>query len=66
MNLQVRLDLNVWCEFIDNFNGKFMFINDDWQNFYKFNLYIDVVGKFGYGVVFGIKWFYGIWEDLSL
>lgn len=66
MNSQARLDLNAWCEFIDNFNGKSMFINDDWQNSHKLNLYTDAAGKFGYGAVFGTKWFYGTWEDLSL
>lgn len=53
MNLQARLDLNAWCEFIDNFNGKSMFINDDWQNSHELNLYTDAAGKFGYGAVFG-------------
>lgn len=66
MNSQARLDLNAWCEFIDNFNGKSMFINEDWQNSHKLNLYTDAAGKFGYGAVFGTKWFYGTWEDLSL
>lgn len=66
MNSQARLDLNAGCEFIDNFNGKSMFINDDWQNSHKLNLYTDAAGKFGYGAVFGTKWFYGTWEDLSL
>lgn len=66
MNSQARLDLNAWCEFIDNFNGKSMFINDDWQNSHKLNLYTDAAGRFGYGAVFGTKWFYGTWEDLSL
>lgn len=66
MNSQARLDLNAWCDFIDNFNGKSMFINDDWQNSHKLNLYTDAAGKFGYGAIFGTKWFYGTWEDIGL
>lgn len=66
MNSQARLDLNAWCEFIDNFNGKSMFINDDWQNSHKLKLYTDAARKFGYGAIFGTKWFYGTWEDIGL
>lgn len=36
-----------------------MFINDDWQNSHKLNLYTDAAGRFGYGAVFGTKWFCG-------
>jgi hypothetical protein len=66
INAQSRLDLNAWCEFIDNFNGRSMFLADKWQNSRKLNLYTDAAGKFGFGAVFGTKWFYGSWDDINL
>lgn len=66
LNSQSRLDLSAWCEFIDNFNGKSMFIDEVWQNSHKLNLFTDAAGKLGYGAVFGRKWFYGSWDDIDL
>lgn len=66
LNAQARLDLSAWCEFIENFNGKYMFIDDHWQNSQKLHLYTDAAGNFGYGAVFGTKWFYGTWENMGL
>lgn len=43
-----------------------MFINEEWLNAQKLNLYTDAAGKIGYGAVFGTKLFYGTWEDMGL
>jgi hypothetical protein len=31
LNSQARLDLTAWCDFIDNFNGKSLFLDEVWQ-----------------------------------
>ncbi|XP_062618317.1 uncharacterized protein LOC134279921 [Saccostrea cucullata] len=66
LNKQARLDLEAWSEFINNFNGKSIFIDEVLQNSDKFNMYTDAAGSLGYGAVLGKKWFYGGWEEIHL
>jgi hypothetical protein len=66
LNREARLDLSAWNEFIDDFNGKSLFLDDQWQNSEKLCLYTDASGKIGYGAIFDSRWFYGKWEDISM
>ena len=66
LNKQSRLDLEAWSEFINNFNGKSIFIDEVWQNSDKLNMYTDAAGSLGYGAVLGKNWFYGGWEEIHL
>ncbi|XP_062586589.1 uncharacterized protein LOC134248181 isoform X1 [Saccostrea cucullata] len=66
LNKQARLDLLAWETFIDNFNGKSIFLDDQWQNSQKLHLYTDAAGSLGYGAILGKKWFFGSWENINL
>jgi hypothetical protein len=61
---QARLDLTAWCDFIDHFNGKSLFLDEVWQTSDKLHLYTDAAGSLGYGAVFGTECFYGHWEEI--
>ena len=58
---QVKLDLRVWQEFLDNFNGRAFFLDEDFLNGNYLGLYTDASGSIGYGAVYGAQWFYGTW-----
>lgn len=61
---EVKYDIKVWLNFLDEFNGKVFFLDDKWEIFCFMKLFIDVVGFKGYGVIFGNYWFYGVWFEL--
>lgn len=67
LNKQARLDLKAWAEFIDNFNGRSIFLDEVWKNSEKLQMYNDAAGSLDYGAaVFGSKWFYGKWVDINM
>lgn len=49
--------------FLIGFNGWFFFFEDFWDSLNQLELYIDVVGLLGFGLVFGGQWCYGKWFD---
>ena len=59
LNNQARFDLEAWSEFINSFNGKSIFLNDEWQNSEKLHTYTDAADSLGYGAVLGKKCFMG-------
>lgn len=63
INKEVRADLKVWLEFIENFNGRSMFLDDVWQSSDVLNLYTDSSTTVGFGAVFGSHWAYGSWDS---
>ena len=56
-------DMRLWLQFLKNFNGKSLFLNDRLLTNHDINLYTDASGKLGYGAVFGNNWFYGSWSE---
>lgn len=66
LNKQARLDLKAWAEFIDNVNGRSIFLDEVWKDSEKLQMYTDAAGSLGYGAVFGSKWFYGKWVDINM
>ena len=56
-------DLKVWWEFKKKyFNGKCFFLDENFLNSDRVNLYTDASGIHGYEAVFGNSWFYGPWD----
>lgn len=55
----VKNDIRLWLEFLKDFNGKSMFINEQWLSCEAICLYTDSAGSKGYGAVYKSKWFYG-------
>ena len=57
-----RDDLQIWKEFLSQFNGKCFFMDENWVSSDKLELFTDASGQIGYGAVFGSSWFYGVWN----
>ena len=57
-----RRDLQVWLQFLRDFNGRtFVFLDEPWQVSPPLKLYTDAAASKGYGALFGTRWFYGEW-----
>lgn len=55
-------DLEMWKQFIINWNGASFFLSSEWTNSECLELHTDASGTVGYGGIFGAKWFQGKWE----
>ena len=65
LNKEARADLIAWELFMDGFNGKRMFLSDDWLVSDALQLYTDATK--GFAAVFGTQWFMHAWpEDFHL
>jgi hypothetical protein len=51
----------MWLAFLDDFNGKSFFIDDDFLTGDFLQLFTDASGGKGYGAVCGAQWFFGVW-----
>ena len=60
---EVREDLHMWAEFLANFNGRTIFMAEQWLSSTSLNLFTDASGTLGYGAVLGSSWFYGTWSQ---
>lgn len=54
-----KADLQLWLSFLEQYNGKFMFINDKFLSNESLCLHTDSAQSIGYGDVYGTHWFYG-------
>ncbi|KAK3101439.1 hypothetical protein FSP39_003614 [Pinctada imbricata] len=57
-----KLDLSVWLNFLKEFNGKCLFLPDEFVSSSTLKLYTDASGTNGYAAVFGNQWFCGQWD----
>ena len=55
-------DLEMWKQFIINWNGASFFLSSDWVNSEFLEFHTDASGSLGYGGIFGTRWFQGKWE----
>ena len=58
---EVKLDLQMWKEFLHGFNGRAFFIDEKMLSGDYLQLYTDASGEIGYGAVLGNEWFWGLW-----
>ena len=56
-------DMNMWKEFISNWNGSNLFLSSTWHDTNTLDLHTDASGTLGYGGIFGRKWFQRKWES---
>ena len=56
LNNDARADLAMWYSFMQSFNGKCMFLNDEWVPSDALNLYTDAAGSLGFAAVYGCEW----------
>lgn len=61
INTSVKADLKIWLSFLSQFNGRSFFLNEQWLNSRKLNLFTDASGALGFGAIFGNHWCYGKW-----
>lgn len=62
LNCEARADLEAWATFSEHFNGKSMFLSDQWLTSSSLDLYTDS-SNIGYGGYLGNKWFAGTWPE---
>ena len=60
---EVWEDLHMLAEFLANFNGRTIFMAEQWLSSTSLNLFTDASGTLGYGAVLGSSWFYGTWSQ---
>jgi len=63
LNMEARADFNMWGVFMQSFNGRCMFLQDDWVDSQMLHLYTDASSKIGFSAVFGSEWVADIWQD---
>ena len=63
LSLSTKGDLRVWLSFMQEFNGKYFFLNEVWSNSIKLKLFTDAAGSLGFGAIFGSEWCNGKWPD---
>ena len=60
---EVQTDLQVWLDFLEEYNGKSFFLEDVWYTSERLNLYTDASGSLGFGRNFQNHWCYGSWPS---
>lgn len=55
--------LDMWHQFLEQFNGRSLFLDEHFISNHVLELYTDTSGSLGYGAVFGKEWFNGVWWD---
>jgi hypothetical protein len=60
LNKEARADLSAWGLFLEQFNGKSLFLSDHWENSESLRLYTDA-SNIGFGGYLGNQYFSGVW-----
>ena len=55
-------DLEMWKQFVINWNGANFFFSSTWQDSDCLQLHTDGSGALGYGGIFESRWFQGTWQ----
>ena len=63
---QVRLDLQVWKQFLQHHNTKTFFLDLKFISQDTLHMYTDASSTIGYGGYFGSRWFAGKWPESCL
>ena len=58
---ETRKDLRLWESFLESFNGKSFFLEQNWSSSHSLCFYTDAAQSCGYGIIFGTQWVYGEW-----
>lgn len=61
ISMEARADLAMWNTFINSFNGRCMFLGDDWVSSDTLHLVTDAALSVGFAAVFGSQWFAKRW-----
>jgi len=63
LTCEARADLHAWKSFIENFNGKSVFLGDTWISSDFLKLFTDAAGSAGFAAVFGSWWLAESWPE---
>lgn len=58
---EVKSDLQVWLQFLTEFNGKYLFRTEMFLSPSKLHLFTDAAKRAGFAAVFQSRWFCGKW-----
>ena len=61
--LRRMINISVWLNFLNAFNGRSFFYHDIWNTASFLELYMDAAGSKGYGAILGQRWFFGRFPD---
>ena len=61
LNRGFRDDLDLWEKFLQGWNGKSFFLEDQLTSAPDLEIYTDAAGSVGYGGYFQGHWFNGVW-----
>lgn len=59
LTAEVKADLTLWLKFLNNFNGRTIFLDEKFLSSDTLQLYTDASTTRGFGGVFKNKWFFG-------
>lgn len=60
LNQSAKEDMRMWLVFIEQFNGKSLFLSDTWATSEILRFYTDA-SQLGFSAIFNRRWFYGTW-----
>jgi hypothetical protein len=63
LTCEARADIAAWTIVIDSFNGKSLFMSDQWLSSDHFKLFTDAAGSLGFAAVLGHMWFAESWSS---
>lgn len=70
LNAEARADMACWLQFLTHFNGKNMFLEENWLSSSKIQLFTDSAASYGFAGILGSRYFHGIfpkiWADLNI
>ena len=59
---EAKKDLKVWSDFLENYNGKSLFLEEMFLSPRTLHLYTDAAKGLGFAAVYGSHWFFGKWN----
>lgn len=63
-------DMRMWLNFLSNFNGKCIFLDEKFLSSYTLELYTDAAQSLGYAGIYRERWFYGSfpleWQTINI
>lgn len=63
LDADARADIAAWQLFMEDYNGKCLMLDYQWQNSQKLHMYSDAAGGVGYGAFLGTRWFVDTWPS---
>ena len=62
LSASAKEDMRMWLTFIEQYNGKSLFLSDRWESSVSLKFFTDA-SNLGYGAIFQDRWFWGAWPE---